>query len=117
MNARDAVHEMLGRFGARASELEHSDDFVAANYDELRASGMLAAAVPYLPWLRLVVGAVVVADARRVGIARYATGLGTRDIVWFAVAALWPIVALPWYLTVRGCVRAGLTPVRVRDPS
>src|SRR5688572_18178721 len=46
MNAREAVHEMIGRFGARASELEHSDDFVAANYDELRASGMLAAAVP-----------------------------------------------------------------------
>ncbi len=46
MNAREAVHEMFGRFGARAAELEHSDDFVAANYDELRASGMLAAAVP-----------------------------------------------------------------------
>ena len=46
MNAREAVHEMVGRFGARASALEHSDDVVAANYDELRASGMLAAAVP-----------------------------------------------------------------------
>jgi uncharacterized membrane protein (GlpM family) len=78
---------------------------------------MIAAAVPYFPWLRLVAGAVVVADARRIGIARYATGLGTRGIVWFAVAALWPIVALPWYLTVRERVRAGLTPLRVRDPS
>lgn len=76
---------------------------------------MLTAAVPYLPWLRLVAGAVVVADARRVGIARYATGLGTRGIVWFAVAALWPIVALPWYLTVRERVRAGLTPLRAGD--
>ena len=46
MNAREAVHEMFGRFGARAPELEHSDDFVAANYEELRTSGMLAAAVP-----------------------------------------------------------------------
>lgn len=46
MNARESVHEMIGRFGARAPELEHSDDFVAANYDELRASGMLAAGVP-----------------------------------------------------------------------
>ncbi|HEX6156262.1 MAG TPA: acyl-CoA dehydrogenase family protein, partial [Burkholderiales bacterium] len=46
MNAREQVHEMIARFGARAAELEHSDDFVAPNYDELRASGMLAAAVP-----------------------------------------------------------------------
>lgn len=46
MNARESVAEMIARFGARAPELEHSDDFVAANYDELRASGMLAAAVP-----------------------------------------------------------------------
>jgi indole-3-acetate monooxygenase len=46
MNAREAVHEMIARFGARAPELEHSDEFVAANYDELRSSGMLAAAVP-----------------------------------------------------------------------
>jgi len=46
MNAREQVHEMIARFGARAAELEHSDEFVAPNYDELRASGMLAAAVP-----------------------------------------------------------------------
>jgi len=46
MNARESVSEMIARFGARAPELEHSDDFVAANYEELRASGMLAAAVP-----------------------------------------------------------------------
>lgn len=46
MNAREQVHEMIGRFAERARELEHSDDFVAANYEELRASGMLAAGVP-----------------------------------------------------------------------
>ena len=46
MNASEPISEMIARFGARAPELEHSDDFVAANYDELRASGMLAAAVP-----------------------------------------------------------------------
>ena len=46
MNAREAVGEMIARFGARAPELEHRDDFVAANYDDLRASGMLAAGVP-----------------------------------------------------------------------
>ena len=46
MNAREAVHEMIGRFGARVPELEHSDEFAAANYEELRSSGMLAAAVP-----------------------------------------------------------------------
>jgi acyl-CoA dehydrogenase len=37
---------MIARFGVRAPELEHSDEFVAANYDELKASGMFAAAVP-----------------------------------------------------------------------
>jgi alkylation response protein AidB-like acyl-CoA dehydrogenase len=46
MNAREPISEMIARFGERAPALEHSDDFVAANYDELRASGMLAAAVP-----------------------------------------------------------------------
>ena len=46
MNARESVHEMIARFGARAPQLEHSDEFVAANYDELRSSGMLAAGVP-----------------------------------------------------------------------
>lgn len=46
MNAREPVSEMIARFGARAPELEHSDDFVAANYEELRSSGLLAAAVP-----------------------------------------------------------------------
>jgi alkylation response protein AidB-like acyl-CoA dehydrogenase len=46
MNAREQVHEMIARFAGRAPELEHSDDFVGANYEELRASGMLAAGVP-----------------------------------------------------------------------
>lgn len=46
MNARETVSEMIARFGARAPGLEHSDAFVAENYDELRASGMLAAGVP-----------------------------------------------------------------------
>ena len=46
MNAREHVHEMIARFAGRAPELEHSDDFVGANYEELRASGMLAAGVP-----------------------------------------------------------------------
>ncbi len=46
MNAREAVGEMIARFGARVPEMSDSDDFVAQNYEELRASGMLAAAVP-----------------------------------------------------------------------
>jgi alkylation response protein AidB-like acyl-CoA dehydrogenase len=46
MNAREAVGEMIARFGARVPEVTDTDDFVAENYEELRASGMLAAAVP-----------------------------------------------------------------------
>jgi alkylation response protein AidB-like acyl-CoA dehydrogenase len=46
MNAREPIAELISRFGARAPELEHSDEFVAANYDDLRSSGLLAAAVP-----------------------------------------------------------------------
>ena len=46
MSARESLPEMIRRFGERAAELEHSDEFVAANYDELRSSGMLAAVVP-----------------------------------------------------------------------
>jgi hypothetical protein len=72
----------------------------------------LQAAAPHVAWLRLLAGAAVVADARRLGLARYATGLGTNALVWFALASLWPAVVLPWYLTVRECVRSGLTPVR-----
>jgi len=37
---------MIARFGARVPQLADSDDFVAENYEELRACGMLAAAVP-----------------------------------------------------------------------
>ena len=72
----------------------------------------LQAAAPYARWLNLVAGGVVVADARRIGLARYATGIGTRPLVWFALVALWPAIVLPWYLTVRERVRAGLTPLR-----
>jgi alkylation response protein AidB-like acyl-CoA dehydrogenase len=46
MNARETVSEMSARFGARAPEMKDSDDFVAANFEELRASGLLAAGVP-----------------------------------------------------------------------
>ena len=46
MNAREQVGEMIARFGSRVPEMADSDDFVVEHYDELRASGMLAAAVP-----------------------------------------------------------------------
>lgn len=46
MNAREQFHEMTGRFAERVPQLEHSDEFVAANYEELKASGLFAAAVP-----------------------------------------------------------------------
>ena len=46
MNARETVAEMSARFGARAPEMADGDEFVAANFDELRASGLLAAGVP-----------------------------------------------------------------------
>ena len=46
MNAREAVTDISVRLAAREAALAHSDDFVASNYDELRASGLLAAGVP-----------------------------------------------------------------------
>lgn len=46
MNAREPVAELSARFGARVAELADSDDFVADNYEDLRASGLLAAGVP-----------------------------------------------------------------------
>jgi alkylation response protein AidB-like acyl-CoA dehydrogenase len=46
MNAREAVGEMSARFGARVQEMADGDEFVASNYEELRASGLLAAGVP-----------------------------------------------------------------------
>jgi alkylation response protein AidB-like acyl-CoA dehydrogenase len=46
MNARETVVEMSARFGERAPKVAQGDDFVAENFAELRAAGMLAAAVP-----------------------------------------------------------------------
>jgi len=46
MNAREAVAEMNVRFAERVPETAQGDEFVAENFDELRASGLLAAAVP-----------------------------------------------------------------------
>lgn len=46
MNARETVVEMSARFGERTPQLAQGDEFVAENFDELRASGLLAAAVP-----------------------------------------------------------------------
>lgn len=72
----------------------------------------LLAAVPHLPWLRLGAGILLLIDARRIRLEQYASGLGTHRIVWFLLAAAWPIVVLPWYLTVRERIQAGLTPLR-----
>ncbi|HEX7052737.1 MAG TPA: acyl-CoA dehydrogenase family protein [Burkholderiales bacterium] len=46
MNAREPIAELGARFAARAGELAEGDQFVAGNYEELRASGLLAAGVP-----------------------------------------------------------------------
>jgi alkylation response protein AidB-like acyl-CoA dehydrogenase len=46
MNARETVVEMSARFGERAPQQAQGDEFVAENFEELRASGLLAAAVP-----------------------------------------------------------------------
>ena len=46
MNARETIVEMSARFGERAPQVAQGDDFVAENFAELRAAGMLAAAVP-----------------------------------------------------------------------
>jgi acyl-CoA dehydrogenase len=46
MNAREQFHEMIARFAERVPQLEQGDEFVAANYEELKAAGLFAAAVP-----------------------------------------------------------------------
>jgi alkylation response protein AidB-like acyl-CoA dehydrogenase len=46
MNAREPIAEMSARFAARVAGLADTDDFVAENFEDLRASGLLAAGVP-----------------------------------------------------------------------
>ena len=76
MNAREAVGEMITRFGTRVPEMADTDDFVAENYEELRASGMLAAAVPVAFGC-----ALATAPVRRNPIASEEKGRGTESMV------------------------------------
>lgn len=46
MNAREPIAELSARFAARAAELAEGDEFVAENFEDLRAAGLLAAGVP-----------------------------------------------------------------------
>jgi len=43
---QDIVAELAPRFAERAAQADQDDAFVAANYDELKSSGLVAAAVP-----------------------------------------------------------------------
>lgn len=45
-SCQDIVAELTPRFAQRAAQADEDDAFVAANYDELKSSGLVAAAVP-----------------------------------------------------------------------
>ena len=68
----------------------------------------------YLPSIRIVALAVVFADSRRLRLNDYAAGLGKHGWVFWLVMILWPIAAVPWYLTIREWIRTGRTPRRQR---
>ena len=73
---------------------------------------VLVGSLAYLRWVHVFVGVAIVVDARRLRLSDYAAGLGRRNwILWVALIG-WPLVAVPWYLTLREWIRAGRMPRR-----
>lgn len=85
------------------------------------ALAALAAIVPYdvmfasmtnPRWMHAIAFAVVLRDTRRLRLSDYATGMGTQNWILWAMMLMWPIAAVPWYLTAREWIVAGRTPPR-----
>ena len=77
---------------------------------------VLAGSLAYVRWVHLLVVVAIIVDARRVRLSDYAAGLGTRNwVLWVALLG-WPLVAVPWYLTLREWIRAGRMPRRAALP-
>jgi hypothetical protein len=72
--------------------------------------------VPRFGVLRLpvvaLIGAIVAADAHRLRVRDYATSFGFHPAWLWLLAALWPLVVVPWYITVRERIVTGRTPRR-----
>jgi hypothetical protein len=75
------------------------------------------AAMPYFTLLTLPLAGWVVYDARRIRLREYQSSLAWHPAVVFLLVALWPVVVVPWYLTVRERVLAGQTPRRASRSS
>ena len=62
----------------------------------------MVAATSNMWWrLRIAVAIAVLWDARRIHLREYATGLGKGGWVFWVVLIGWPVVGVPWYLTIR----------------
>lgn len=77
---------------------------------------VFAGSLAYVRWLRVIVAVAVVVDARRIRLSDYAAGLGTHNWVFWVALVGWPLVAVPWYLTLREWIRADRIPRRAGAP-
>jgi len=76
----------------------------------------VAVEVPALPAFMVIGTALwVYFDARRLGLARYRTGLINPEIATIGCFGLW-IIAFPWYLSTRRRILAGEQPLKEGTP-
>jgi hypothetical protein len=54
-------------------------------------------------------------DSRKLGLARYRTGLMNPEVATIGCFLMW-IVAFPWYLNTRHRIRLGVQPLREPPP-
>ena len=62
-------------------------------------------AIPPALWMAL--------DSKRLGVQNFDTGLNHRPTVLFLIGLSFPVVVIPWYLTVRDLIRSGRAVRRV----
>jgi len=71
---------------------------------------------PALPALVVIGTALwVYFDAKKLGLARYRTGLLNPEVTTIGCFMMW-IVAFPWYLSVRHKIKNGQMPLRTPPP-
>ena len=73
---------------------------------------VLVGSLAYLRLVHVLVAVAIIVDARRVRLSDYAAGLGSRNWIFWVALIGWPLVAVPWYLTLREWIRAGRMPRR-----
>lgn len=87
----------------------------------LVTAGILGLLLVVPPWagcaLILSTALWAAADSSRLELKKYRSGLATGPVVLFiGVALLW-IIGFPWYLVVRGKIRAGTMPRKPASPA